>query len=184
MNYSEKDVADLSIEQARCLALPLRSRLMQVLMSRGDSTAAELAQELGLKEKSVYYHLRLLTNCGLAGQVGQRSATTRPEAVFRPLARGLRLGFSGSAEGSEVLRKSFRSLLSLLRRDHDKALLQARTNDRIRIQLMLLKLSEEDERELVRRLKELRAWAESRRDAAGQTSTLATVLLPEVGSTP
>lgn len=56
---------DLESPQLRCLAHPLRSRLLAALRFDGPATSAGLAQRLGTNTGATSYHLRQLADVGL-----------------------------------------------------------------------------------------------------------------------
>ena len=56
---------DLESPQLRCLAHPLRTRLLAALRFDGPATSAGLAQRLGTNTGATSYHLRQLADVGL-----------------------------------------------------------------------------------------------------------------------
>lgn len=62
---SELRRVDLDSAQLRCLAHPLRSRLLAALRLEGPATSAGLAQRLSTNTGATSYHLRQLADVGL-----------------------------------------------------------------------------------------------------------------------
>ncbi len=65
------DVVDLDSAQLRCLAHPLRARLLGSLRAHGPATASHLAVRLGTNSGATSYHLRQLNDVGLVGDVAE-----------------------------------------------------------------------------------------------------------------
>jgi len=65
---SEVRHVELDSAQVRCLAHPLRSRLLAALRLDGPSTSAGLAQRLGTNTGATSYHLRQLAAVGLIAE--------------------------------------------------------------------------------------------------------------------
>lgn len=65
----------LDSAKLRCLAHPLRSRLLSALRTDGPSTSAKLAQRLGTNTGATSYHLRKLADVGLVAEVPDRGTT-------------------------------------------------------------------------------------------------------------
>lgn len=62
---NDDGIVHLSSAQVRCLAHPLRVRLLGTLRLSGPSTSARLAQELDTNTGATSYHLRQLADVGL-----------------------------------------------------------------------------------------------------------------------
>ena len=72
----------LDLAQMKALTSPVRRDVLGVLGRRGESTAAEIAEALGVSPASLYYHLRKLESAGLIEGRGPHAATTRPVRTF------------------------------------------------------------------------------------------------------
>jgi hypothetical protein len=66
---------DLDSAQVRCLAHPLRSRLLAALRLEGPSTSAGLAQRLRTNSGATSYHLRQLAEVGLIVEEPDRGSS-------------------------------------------------------------------------------------------------------------
>lgn len=89
-----------SKQQMRALAASTRQEIVDVLPRMGTVSVAELAAALGRPADSLYYHLRVLTNVGLVLSAGSRMRNGRAEALYRAVARELRLRYDLGKNGN------------------------------------------------------------------------------------
>ncbi len=78
-------------EQIEALASPVRSDLIDRLVSSGEMCVRELAENMGLRPSSLYHHLQKLRAVGLIEEVGSRLTSGRSETLYRSVAPRIRL---------------------------------------------------------------------------------------------
>jgi predicted transcriptional regulator len=144
----------LSQEQTSCLVSPLRQELLGAFIRFGPAAVDEIAQKLGRRAKSLYYHVDLMERVGLLRKVGERPTAKRPEALYDAVSE--RVLFDPSHE--EEVRKSVQGLVRMVGRELGRVF-PAQEPAVIRI---TSRLSPADRDELVRKLENLAQWAKSR----------------------
>ncbi|MEM1329907.1 MAG: helix-turn-helix domain-containing protein [Planctomycetota bacterium] len=86
-----QEVLVLNTEQIRAISSAERLRVYEAVNSLNPASATDIADVLGAKAKSLYYHIHALVECGLLLQVGSRRVGRRDEALFAPTAQQLRI---------------------------------------------------------------------------------------------
>lgn len=76
-------VLTLELRHLRVLQSPVRHEVWAALVEAGPCSVSELAERMGRSPASLYYHVHRLAGSGLVEELGQRSAATRPETVYR-----------------------------------------------------------------------------------------------------
>jgi predicted ArsR family transcriptional regulator len=109
------------------LAYPLRQELVDTLQAfGGEAAAGDLAEHLGRPVDGLYYHLRLLVECGLLSEHRGRNSAGRMERRYRISAPGegpLRLAYRPrQTRSAEALRKVVAGMLRIAGRDFVRAL--------------------------------------------------------------
>lgn len=109
------------------LAYPLRQELVDTLQAfGGEAAAGALAEHLGRPVDGLYYHLRLLVECGLISEHRGRNSAGRMERRYRISAPGegpLRLAYRPrQVRNAEALRKVVAGMLRIAGRDFVRAL--------------------------------------------------------------
>ena len=174
---AEADVLELTNAQAACLSSPIRSRIFATIHEFAPVSAGEVTKVLGAKEKLVYYHVKLLLEAGLIRQCGERAGKTKKEAVYEPISKRFRWACDPKdPEAAEIDRKRFRINLNNLIRDRERMV--SENGRQAAMQALRCRLSPEDHAELLRRMKELSAWASSRDQKGKDTTSLTTFLFP------
>ncbi len=109
--------------QLRALASPVRQQVLQALGAIEPCTAKELAAHLGRKPVSLYYHLRALQEVGLVVEQERRPTARRSEAVYRAVAKKLRVEAEKPRGATlQSLKKLGGGILRRALRLHDAAL--------------------------------------------------------------
>jgi len=112
-----------SKKQLTALTSASRQEILDVLAQMGTVSVAELAATLGRPSDALYYHLRILVRAGLVQNVGNRKAGRRPEALFRAVARDLRIDYDLARRNDEkALAAVAASMLRLGIRDFRRAI--------------------------------------------------------------
>jgi DNA-binding transcriptional ArsR family regulator len=112
-----------SKKQLTTLTSAARQEILGVLAQIGTVSVAELAATLGRPPDALYYHLRILLRAGLVETVGNRRTEWRQEALFRSVARDLRIDYELSRQRSEkTLTAVVSSMLRLGTRDFRNAI--------------------------------------------------------------
>lgn len=113
----------LPLAQARALSSPLRQEIVDALESQGPSTIAALAQRLGRRADTLYFHVRALERVGLLKRRGTVGKGRKEAAVFDLPGRPLRLVYGSTpAERRRRVGPALDSLLRIARRDVKRAL--------------------------------------------------------------
>jgi predicted transcriptional regulator len=73
---------ELTLEQVRELSSPIRVSIFATLRMRGPQSIRELANFMGVRPDSLYYHMRILEQVGIIELVETRQSTIRQEAVY------------------------------------------------------------------------------------------------------
>lgn len=169
----------LTFDQAKQLLSRQRAEIMQFLNQRGESIAADLALHLGVPEKSVYYHLRVLEGSGMISSSEKRQGNTKPQTVFRSLVNPIRLEIDRDDPALAALaEKKVKTLLRRLQTDYKAALSHGTPRTPIVIQSASFRLVPADRDELQRRMHELVQWADGRESSDGESFSYTSMLLP------
>ncbi len=152
-----------TVAQLRGIETPVRQQIIAVLELHGDTPVRELAEHLGCMPSSLYYHLGVLERARLV-EVQQRPGRTRPETVYRLVARMIEIDpVSQSPAFLAALGRTYAAFLRLAVR-HVSAALETRRSVRrgsrqdLRVRQYNLRLTPARQRELNQRLDELEAW--------------------------
>jgi DNA-binding transcriptional ArsR family regulator len=110
--------------QIEVLASPIRQELVDTLFALGgEASVADLAEHLGRHADGLYYHLRMLRDAGLVGEV---KATRDRKRTFRLAGGGrapLRLAYRTGARGNvQALMIYVAGLLQVAGRDFEQGL--------------------------------------------------------------
>lgn len=98
------EVRLISLEELKLISDPLRTHLLEALVSR-PRTVKELAADFGLPATRLYYHINLLERHGLIQVVGTRVVSGIIEKRYRAAARQYRVDsalFAQPQPGQEV----------------------------------------------------------------------------------
>lgn len=87
-------------EQMNALISPARVEIVSALEQLGQASVRELADRIGRRPSSLYYHLELLLKTELLQEVESRLSAGRPEVVYELVARRLVLRGDPSKPGS------------------------------------------------------------------------------------
>ena len=150
--------------QAELLVSPIRSEILMALITLDRASINELAEYLGRSSKALYHHMRPMIATGLAKVVETRRSGARTEAVYAPLAQGIRLPKTMVARGVE-------SGLKLAIREAKGQPPEATQYLRIGS-----RLSESDLVELQAKLREIGDWTEARHDPKGRRVTCSAIV--------
>jgi DNA-binding transcriptional ArsR family regulator len=111
-----------SRKQLEALAAAARQEIVGVLEQMGTVSVAELAAALGRPADALYFHLRALTRAGLVQNAGYRSQSGRKEAIYRTIARELRLLYQPEdAANRTAISSIVASMLRLGMRDFSRS---------------------------------------------------------------
>tara|TARA_R110002072_G_scaffold42064_2_gene117346 strand:+ start:2330 stop:2890 length:561 start_codon:yes stop_codon:yes gene_type:complete len=69
-------------DQIRALCSPMRHAIHQVVLSQGEASIREIAEQLGKKPASLYRHIDRLVEVGLLIDTGTKSTTRRDAKVY------------------------------------------------------------------------------------------------------
>jgi len=71
-----------SPEQIRTLCSPMRHEIHQVVLSQGEASVREIAEQMGRKPASLYRHIDQLVEVGLLIEMGTKSTARRDAKVY------------------------------------------------------------------------------------------------------
>ena len=109
--------------QLEALASPLRQRILDRIEALGPCSIRELAEALGRKPDSLYYHVHKLVELDLLAEVDERATGTSPETLYDLRHRRWHIDYTPSDPSyDEALRKLTRQLLRQAGRDFDAGL--------------------------------------------------------------
>lgn len=87
-------------EQMNALISPARVEIVSALEQMGQASVREIAERIGRRPSSLYYHLELLLKTELLQEVESRHSAGRPEVVYELVARRLVLRGDPSQPGT------------------------------------------------------------------------------------
>jgi DNA-binding transcriptional ArsR family regulator len=112
-----------SKKQLTALTSAVRQEILDVLAQMGTASVVDLAATLGRPPDALYYHLRILLRAELIESVGNRKTQRRQEALFRAVARDLRIDYDLARRSHEkTLTAVVGSMLRLGIRDFRRAI--------------------------------------------------------------
>lgn len=177
--------------ELRALSSPVRQRLVAALESLGTVSVRELAEHLGRRPGSLYFHLEKLVDAGLVLETGTRPAGRRSERLFRLVAPTLRI--AGDPERPAfraALASTCRSVTRAAERDYTRALdaglgrLRGATRN-LCLQHFHVHLTPDKRRRLVQMLEDLTAFVLDHNDPArGDLHSITALLAPVASRNP
>ncbi len=69
-------------DQIRALCSPMRHEIHQVVLSQGEASVREIAEQMGRKPASLYRHIDQLVEVGLLFDIGTKSTARRDAKVY------------------------------------------------------------------------------------------------------
>ncbi|MBO6512651.1 MAG: helix-turn-helix transcriptional regulator [Phycisphaerales bacterium] len=69
-------------DQIRALCSPMRHEIHQVVLSQGEASIREIAEQMGRKPASLYRHIDQLVEVGLLIDIGTKSTSRRDAKVY------------------------------------------------------------------------------------------------------
>lgn len=80
-----------TVEELKALRSPIRFRLLNLLLKFGEASVSILADRVGIKPESLYYHVHVLESAGLITPARERVTGRRPETIYAPVAPHFRI---------------------------------------------------------------------------------------------
>jgi DNA-binding transcriptional ArsR family regulator len=160
----------ITLEQFKSLNSVLRVELLTSLSVHGPGTARDIAERLGFDEHKLYYHLKKLLAAGLVVIEGSRKTATKPEAIFKALARMWVPQFDQTdPEVARAVDRHYGLFLKVAAREHSAAVMSP--DPAIYRLTMVLRgsgvLNDQHTREFLTRMKALNDWLLSLDDPGG-----------------
>ncbi|MBD3162435.1 MAG: helix-turn-helix domain-containing protein, partial [Candidatus Eisenbacteria bacterium] len=100
--------------QIQALATPTRLEIVEMLQVHGAASISEIAESLGRRPDSLYYHVRILQKVGLLQETAKRPRNRTYEAVYDLPGRPLKIDYRLS---DRRIRKGLVRLISSLLRN-------------------------------------------------------------------
>ena len=105
-------------KQIAAVTSPARTELLECFAEAPALSVADLAERLGKSVGSVYYHVRMLVDVGVLGQVGERKSGKKDEALYGMACKKIVIGPSPtSKKGVEAAQKATASILRATTRE-------------------------------------------------------------------
>ncbi len=167
-------------DQLLAISSPIRAKIVTILENRNEYSVREIAEELGMRVESIYYHVHQLVNAGLLVRTRQRPATTRSEAAYRLLARQICVDWKNTAPPyRSALKKAVRVAHRLSERVMEEALDNRDCSfggmkAGARVQQESVRLSRAKFRELLGKLQEIERFIMENNDPNEATTYLLT----------
>ena len=113
-----------TVEELKALRSPTRLRLLTLLRKFGEASVSILADRIGIKAESLYYHVNVLQANGLIISVRERVTGRRPETIYAPAAPHFRIDRKNrEPEFLEALLGIYRSQIRYAERNVESSLL-------------------------------------------------------------
>ena len=182
-------------DQRRALSSSIRLEILGAFTTPGGMSIRDVAERMGKRAGSLYYHFGLLEKVGLLIRVGERPGGKRPQALFEPVAQRIELSVESAAgDVVETALKTMSSAFRMAERDMKSALQggTARTEGRHRnfaAYRVHMRLNKKSLAEINRHLKALEGLIEREArskdlpEDADQYCSLTLALLPLRGRT-
>lgn len=169
----------LTADQLRALASPARNEVFSRLCSLEQASVGELARSLGRSPESVHYHVKGLLEVGLAREAFKRAGVKKPESVYEPVSRRLRLPRQDEPEIAELSRRAVAAGVRQMLRGFLEAS-EAAGADRRGFQVIRanLRLKPEDAEEFFRMLNAASEFAREREVADGVRMSWTSMAFP------
>ncbi|MEA2553403.1 MAG: Helix-turn-helix domain [Fimbriimonadaceae bacterium] len=175
----------LSAEQLKCLASPARNEVFTQLRILGKASIGDVAKALGKKPESVHYHMKGLVSAGLAKEAFRRPAPKKPESVYEPVGRKLRLPAQDS--GSEIATLTRKAVAAGLRqtlRGYQKASQAAEHSPKVRARMHVIKaslrLKAADAEAFFKLIEAASRFADEHRDDSGERLVWSSLVYPVI----
>lgn len=172
-------------EQLGAVVSPVRHQVLRTMSAIGPASVRELADRLGRRPESLYYHIGALIDADLLVQVDERRTGRRPEAVYDVVAARVRTDpTQSSPEYIAAMRSSVAALLRLADRQMQAALARqqesgTRRPASLRVAQLNARLSPAAVAELNRRLDEVLDFVHEHDDPnSGQLVSLTLAMSP------
>jgi DNA-binding IclR family transcriptional regulator len=114
--------------QLDALASSVRQEILDTVIALRACSIREIAGALGRSADGLYYHVRALVQAGLLSEDAGRSASGRPETVYRTRSRGIQqLRYRPEdADHANAVRRIARAMLRSAERDFSAGLASGR----------------------------------------------------------
>lgn len=154
----------------RALRTPIRQEVLGALERLGRASVGDMAQALGRKPASLYYHVHELIGAGLIVEAGSRTGAYRAEALYETTAERIIIDRSSSSKAftealvglhRAALRAAERETADSLERDRARGEAPDESTTLLRLST---RLSPADAKRAVEKLRELARFMETRGD--------------------
>jgi len=162
--------------QLLAISSPIRAKIVSIMENREEYSVREMAEHLGMRAESIYYHVHELVKAGLLIGKRQRPAITRSEVAYQLLARKIYVDWTNTDRAYRAaLKKAVRVAHRLSERIMEEALDDPSCRfgglaAGARIQQESVRLSKKKFRELIRKLHEIERFIMENNDP-GQNTT-------------
>jgi len=150
----------------------------------GKASVGDLARALGKRPEAVHYHVRGLVKANLAKEFERRPGVKKPEVIYAPLDKELRLPKSqGNSAISALVRKSVAAGFRQTVRGYLEASRKAERGELDSSYMHVIRLNARlapaDAKEFIRQIESLVRFADERRTEAGEQLVWSSVVFPK-----
>jgi len=157
--------------QVAVLSSAIRQEIFFGLIQIEEASVNELATHTGRTPKSLYHHMRQLSESGLIVQIDTRRSGAREEAIYAPISTSVKI------PRNETTVNSINSIMRLTAREQLKSF-DSKNDDKAILFRIGLKLTQEDQTILKEKVNELSEWAQSRATPEGERISLTIAFAP------
>jgi hypothetical protein len=173
----------LTAKQLACLASPVRNEVFLQLRTLGQASVGDIARATGRKPEAVHYHVKALVQVSLAREAFRRQSAKKPEAVYEPVGKKLRLPKpTDSPEIAGLIRKTVVAGFRQSIRGYTEAARRAESDpDTLRymhVIKLLARLSATDAKEFMKRIEDAVQFADDHRREDGLKIVWSSVVYP------
>ena len=173
----------LTARQLECLASPVRNEVFTQLRTLGQASVGDIARATGRKPEAVHYHVRELVRVKLAREAFRRQNAKKPESVYEPVGKRLRL--PKADESPEIARLIRRSVAAGFRQSvrgymdaADRAENDPDALKHLHVIKLVAKLRPQDAKEFLARIESAARFADEHRNEKGVKLVWSSLVFP------
>jgi len=149
----------------------------------GQASVGDLSRETGRSPEAVHYHVKALVSAGLAKEAFKRPGVKKPETVFEPVGKNLKLPKPvGNPKISSLIRKSvsagFRQTIRGYLRAAQSAEIDPMRRELMHVIRLNARLARKDAKEFIRRVEQLVRFADEKRSDKGEKIVWSSIVFP------
>lgn len=172
--------------QLLAIGSPIRAKIVSIMENREEYSVREMADHLGMRAESIYYHVHALVKAGLLIRKRQRPATTRSEVAYQLLAGQICVDWKNMTPAyRSALKKAVRVAHRLSERIMEEALDDPTcrfggATAGARVQQESVRLGKKKFRELIGMLQEIKRFTMENNDPGEETTYVITAAVAPI----